>query len=266
MKTFKIILKIIGVGLIFGTAVAVAIYVLFKLILFRDASYVNQGMSAFTGAAAAFTFTVIGQWLNQYRARLKRHYTALVRTDYALNIYLNVINDNLFILRGAKEAFSKQGFHILNFIHFKVDHSVLEDFRNVDLINEYVSVMIDFDRHDQAFTSIQLMFEDLKTAIFNKALTDKNLFQQNMDNMVSLLNDLEKTLTGLESRVTKLLCAVRILAREEKPLISFLYKKKYARNHDSKVSKEQIKLSAEREFVSSRSAEELKKVGIISPG
>ncbi len=255
--------KIIGVGIVFGLAIFVTIFVLFKLFLFRDASYLDQGLSAFTGAAAAFTFTVIGQWLNQYRARIKRHYTALVRTEYALNIYINVINDNLSILRGAKEAFSSQGFHILNFKNFNVDHSVLQDFRNMDLINEYVSLIVDFDRHDQAFISVQKMFEDLKAAIFNKALTDPARLKTNMDNMVSLLSNLEKTLIGLESRVEKTLCGIRVLARQEKPLINFLYKKRYARNHASKVEKELKKLSSERDGVRKKSEEELRKIGIL---
>jgi len=260
MKTF---FKIIGVGIVFGSAVFVTIFVLFKLLLFRETTYIDQGLSAFTGAAAAFTFTVLGQWLSQYRARIKKHYVALVRTEYTLNIYINVINDNLSILQGAKEAFSKQGFHILNFIKFKVDHSVLQDFRNVDLINEYVSLIIDFDRHDQAFESVQLMFEDLKTAIFNKVLTDPSLLKMNMDTMVHQLTDLEKTLTGLESRVEKTICGIRILAREEKPLMTFLYKKKYSRNHASKIIKEREKFSSERAQVRKRSEEELRKIGIL---
>ena len=59
MDKFRLILKIIGVGIILGAGLIIGGAISYKVLWLKEPSFIQQGMAAFTGAAAVFIFTLI---------------------------------------------------------------------------------------------------------------------------------------------------------------------------------------------------------------
>lgn len=260
LRKIKTIMKIFGVGLILGAGVSIALYVCYKLFWIRQNDYITEGLAAFTGAAVVFIFTLIGQWLNQLRQRKLRHYNALVRSDYLLNTYLNIIEDNRRLIEGAVSSFSRRGFHVLNFKHFDIDHDCVLDFRNLALINERMELNVDLRRFNESCGTCLSLYTDVKEALQTGRLTVEQA-DSNFAYIAEGLNELQKALSQLDEKIKNTLCSCRILLREEKPLMHNLYHGRYAKNHQKKIQAERRRLNDEIPESIKKSLEEKKAFG-----
>ena len=96
----------------------------------------NTSVGAFLGSFTAFIFGIIAYDYTKKREKWVVHHNALVETERLINRHLNQISNNIFLLKGSIDTFSKSAFSE-NELSALEDPDHMIDFHNIELINTY---------------------------------------------------------------------------------------------------------------------------------
>lgn len=230
----KTLFKLVGFGVVIGLAAAITTKILYKTILAKDSAYISSGIAAFMGAAAVFVFTLLLQFIGKFIERRKRDFRALIFSQYDLNMFLNMIQENRSLVNDAVEHYKKHEFFGLSFSYFPVDHKTLLSFRNLGLIEDYSQLNTSLRRHNQDYKISAKIYDDIHHALVAKVLSTAEK-DENYKGLISRLDYLNGKLDELEEEVFQVLGVVTDLAEKSVPLMNLLHTRRYSKNYRSKL-------------------------------
>lgn len=252
-------LKTLAIVIFFVIGVSIGLFIVWKTFIAADAAFINQGVSAFMGAAAVAFFAFVGYWGDNFLRRRSKNHDGLVHLEYTINSIFNIIEDNRILTRSAQESFKANIFHALSFNFYPNLQDLLLSLRNLDLINELFELNTDLRRHNSSYKTLMAMFSDIKEL----ALADRLSESEKTANFAGLnkhLADLQIAIEGLDAKAKEKLCSIRIELRKDKSFTTFFHKRRYGKNHQQEVKKELVKLQDEMNHNREKSREELKKM------
>jgi len=251
-------IKIINIIEIISLAIIVAFFFIFAAnffnnLFFQSTILSGQFIGAFMGALFAFLFVRLGDGLTRFYKRKLKNYNALVKLERQINIYLNVISDNIFII----DDFTDYIKEIINndkpVIYFNVLHEFLIDkdnsldLSNLDLINKVFSFEMGIEKMNHSIVSTNRFYSDIKIAFIEKNI-DFNTYKKNIFSLKSKLSELKKFLVGLEQESKELGAMTRLLMREKPLLTKLTYlfiRKRISEKIKKEIPKEVEKLEDE---------------------
>lgn len=220
-----------------------------------------QFLSAFAGAFFAFLFIRIGDSLSKIYDRAVKHFNALVKAEYQMNVYLNEINDNIFILESIKKAISLKIISLDDLKEFPINDDLLIELNNIEIIQDFFNLNINFSKANRSMTTVMKIYAELRNSFLDKKINQAS-YQLNLTHVQKNADLLIALLVNLDKKVVELLSKIRIKEKKDKPLLTLVMQRLSIskRIEDKELNAEIKQLEKEIEAEKEKSTKELKEI------
>jgi len=243
----------IGVFLIFSVVFYLTLFFGNKILIEKDFYFMTNGIGAFMGAFFAFLFFILGKLFTEIYLRNKKHRNGLVKTEYMLNDYLSMNNDNIFLINGFMEAIfiNEKNICIDHFTNLEINKDLLLDIYNIDLINDLHTLNINIYKANESLKTAWLWNNKINESFLDKKMSEES-YSINLRRILKQFQVLKKFLKALEERILIIQSKTRVLLREQESAIDWFikitsHKEHYANNFDKKYQEELKKIKIELE-------------------
>jgi len=223
-------------------------------------SVTQQAAGAFFGALFAFGFFLLSDHLARTRERQRRHHTGLVTLEYRFNEYLSVISDNLYLIRHFRPTVESGSVHWSLPRPLPLGEPVYLDLINLEIINEYFSLLVDFRKANDDLQNIILGYGKL-VDLYASRKSSPEEYRANALFMADRLETIGLSLHVKEKQVQRLLAKLRLLARKDSPNNRWLWwSTRTSFFSESEVEEELTKLGKEIAEMKQKSRQEIDRV------
>ena len=234
-------------------------------------------LSSFCGAAFAFIFIRVTEYLNAYYDRLKRNRNCLVKIQYILNDVYEAINNNLFVAETLVEMLTKYTpqnpiFPITpnRFVKIEYDQTILSELLDTAYINELSTFFYNVNRLNMTMRDWNVLY-DMQCQSVLKQVDSTGMAQVNIEtikNLKSGIDTINKFLIARENGLQSVLASNKVFTDATNlfftQIVCWMYKRKNISNFEEKRQTALMDLKKQVAEQSKKNEEEIKK--IISDG
>ena len=203
----------------------------------KDKGYAVNFFGAFSGAFFAFLFMSVTSAGNKLFERRLKHRNAIVRLEWVLNSFLEIIDCNCLHIDECIKAFQNERLFILNFRDFSVEKTIGDDLLNIDLKNDVMSLTIDTDRLNADYSSV-------------KQYAHPDIIKRQTQDVINSLKTLRDGHIKIDEEMEILMAKVRFILSKpsllDRIIMLFSKAEKYPRNIQQGIEKELAQVKKER--------------------
>lgn len=209
---------------------------------------IKQVSGAFAGAFFAFIFLKFAEYLSDITKRKNKHHDSLVGIEHQLIESLNVISDNLFVMKKFRSTVEGGDIHwnILEPIPF--DNSNFRGLVDIECVNRAFSLYTKVTKANCDMKTVSTAYSEIKDAYISKNIE----IEQYKTNAKLAADTLDIIKEYLENKILKemieVLAYIKIMMRHSKPKRSklILSRIKMPNVTDEEIEKEVEKINKTR--------------------
>ncbi len=198
------------------------------------AELVMSAAGAFFGAVFAFGFFLVGNRITWARDRQMRHHSALVKYEFLLNQYLEIIGINRSHIAHFLSAVGRGAIAWNTPREFPTYTDGLPSLMNLPLINELFSLSITIDRLNGDISNLNSAYGEIKRLLMEQRAVAE--YAVNAETIGGNYKEIDRHLEKTRERVINVLAMVRVLAKRDNPMRRWLT----LRPSSAKVAKKAI--------------------------
>lgn len=183
---------------------------------FNFVSIVTGGIGAFLGAYFAFFFMRVTEHLRRVYDRQKKHYDTLVRFEHELNNYLNIINDNIQVIKNFRRTVENGDVYWSLPRTLPIYRELVVDLANLKIINELSGLNTTLRKINDDIENLTGAYSEIKRAYLSGRLNQVE-YKKNASRMADGFETGQKAFQQLTNEVIDMLAHIRAQAPKDNP-------------------------------------------------